>query len=93
MHVLISIHYFNTFFHTVVQYKLFINTSLPQFIAVIAGCRRAYQRAIAIPTEAIDGLWRTYEGFEYAGPNKTLSRRLLEEQRPKYQQVGLPAVT
>ena len=49
--------------------------------------RRAYQRAIAIPTEAIDGLWRAYEGFEYAGPNKTLSRRLLEEQRPKYQQV------
>ncbi len=50
-------------------------------------CRRAYQRAIAVPTDAVDDLWRAYEAFEFAGPNKTLAKRLVDEHRPVYQLV------
>ena len=49
--------------------------------------RRAYQRAVAVPTDALDDLWRAYEAFEFGGPNKTLAKRLVDEHRPVYQLV------
>ena len=49
--------------------------------------RRAYQRAIAVPTDAVDDLWRAYEAFEFSGPNRTLAKRLVDEHRPVYQLV------
>lgn len=40
-----------------------------------------------MPTDAVDDLWRAYEAFEFAGPNKTLAKRLVDEHRPVYQLV------
>jgi hypothetical protein len=54
----------------------------------VAALRRAYQRALLVPTPQLEGLWRAYEGFEMAGSNKQLARRLLDETRPKYQAGG-----
>ena len=48
-------------------------------------CRRAYQRAITVPTPVVDLLWRSYEAFEQGGSNRQLARRVLEEQRPRWQ--------
>ncbi|PSC73688.1 Suf-domain-containing [Micractinium conductrix] len=50
-----------------------------------AALRRAYQRALVVPTPQLEGLWRGYEGFEMGGSNKQLARRLLDEWRPRYQ--------
>ena len=53
-----------------------------------AALRRAYQRALCVPTPQLESLWRGYEAFEGAGSNKTLGKRELDEWRPRYQ-VGL----
>ena len=54
----------------------------------MAALRRAYQRALLVPTPQLEALWRAYEGFEMAGSNKQLARRLLDDARPKYQAGG-----
>jgi cleavage stimulation factor subunit 3 len=50
--------------------------------------RRAYQRALLVPSAQLEALWRGYEGFEMGGSNKQLARRLLDEWRPLYQAGG-----
>jgi hypothetical protein len=53
-----------------------------------AGRRRAFQRALAVPSPALEALWRAYEQFESGfapGPARVLGRRLLDEARPRYQ--------
>lgn len=47
--------------------------------------RGAYQRALQVPSTGLDQLWRAYEVFEQQGTSRALSRRLLEQQRPRYQ--------
>lgn len=37
-------------------------------------CRRAYQRAVSVPTPALEQLWSSYERFEQSGFNKSLGR-------------------
>ncbi|KAK9824661.1 hypothetical protein WJX72_012141 [[Myrmecia] bisecta] len=46
--------------------------------------RRAYQRALMVPMDKLDPVWRGYEQFEMA-TNATLGRRVLDDFRPKYQ--------
>lgn len=36
--------------------------------------RRAYQRAVTVPTPALEQLWASYERFEQSGSNKGLGR-------------------
>jgi len=51
------------------------------------GRRRAYQRALAVPSPALEALWRAYEQFESGfapGPARVLGRRLLDEARRRY---------
>lgn len=48
------------------------------------GFRKAYQRAIVVPTAHVDALWKAYENFEKSGANRMLSRKLLEDFRPRY---------
>ncbi|KAI3433457.1 hypothetical protein D9Q98_003270 [Chlorella vulgaris] len=50
----------------------------------VAAVRRAYQRALLVPTPQLEALWRGYEGFEMGGSNKQLARRLLDDWRPQY---------
>lgn len=52
--------------------------------AKMGALRRAYQRALLVPTQQDEAVWRQYEGFEMGGSNKQLARRLLDEWRPKY---------
>ena len=50
--------------------------------------RRAFQRALAVPSPALEALWRAYEQFEVGaapGPARVLGRRILDEHRPRYQ--------
>lgn len=49
------------------------------------GCRGAYQRATQVPCTGLDQLWRAYEVFEQQGSSRALARRVLEQQRPRYQ--------
>ena len=37
--------------------------------------RRAYQRAVSVPTPALEQLWASYERFEQSGSNKALGRQ------------------
>ena len=37
--------------------------------------RRAYQRAVSVPTPALEQLWASYERFEQSGSNKSLGRQ------------------
>ncbi len=37
-------------------------------------CRRAYQRAVQVPTPALEQLWAAYERFEQSSSNKALGR-------------------
>ncbi|MEW5309147.1 MAG: hypothetical protein WDW38_001054 [Sanguina aurantia] len=47
--------------------------------------RRAYQRAIVIPSLSVDMLWKNYERWELQlGANKMFARKLLDEWRPRY---------
>jgi cleavage stimulation factor subunit 3 len=45
--------------------------------------RKAYQRAIAIPTNATTEIWREYDKFEM-GLNRTTGRKYLQEKSPLY---------
>lgn len=47
--------------------------------------RGAYQRAMQVPCTGLDQLWRAYEVFEQQGSSRALARRVLEQQRPRYQ--------
>ncbi|KAL3133211.1 hypothetical protein ABBQ38_007099 [Trebouxia sp. C0009 RCD-2024] len=47
--------------------------------------RGAYQRATQVPCTGLDQLWRAYEVFEQQGSSRALARRVLEQQRPRYQ--------
>ncbi|KAK9861162.1 hypothetical protein WJX84_008660 [Apatococcus fuscideae] len=49
-----------------------------------ATLRKSYQRALAVPMERLELLWRAYEQFELAGSNKLLARRSIEEQRSRF---------
>ncbi len=48
-------------------------------------CRSAYQRALAVPSRELDALWRQYEQLELQNSSKVFARRVLDEQRPRYQ--------
>lgn len=50
-----------------------------------AALRRAYHRALLVPTAALDALWTGYERFENGTGNKTLAKRALDEWRPRFQ--------
>lgn len=45
--------------------------------------RKAYQRAICIPTSAVNVLWKEYDAFEM-GINKMTGRKFLQEKSPAY---------
>lgn len=52
------------------------------------GCtrhRKAYQRAVLVPTQQLEALWKGYESFEMAGGNKVFARKVLDEWRPRFQ--------
>lgn len=52
----------------------------------VATIRRVFQRAVMVPCQTLDQLWRSYEQFESSSTaNKTLARRLIDEARPRYQ--------
>lgn len=51
--------------------------------------RRAYHRAIVVPMHQLDAVWRMYEAFENSTGNKQLARKMVDEQRPKYQSARL----
>lgn len=39
-----------------------------------------------VPTQQLEQIWRSYESFEMSNTtNKTLARKILDEQKPKYQ--------
>eukprot|EP00210_Caulerpa_lentillifera_P008433 g8045.t1 len=46
--------------------------------------RKAFQRAVVVPTAHVEALWKSYENFEKSGANRTLSRKLVEDFRPRY---------
>jgi cleavage stimulation factor subunit 3 len=50
-----------------------------------AALRRAYHRALLVPNAALDALWTGYERFENGTGNKQLSKRALDEWRPRFQ--------
>ncbi|EEH04738.1 mRNA 3'-end-processing protein rna14 [Histoplasma capsulatum G186AR] len=45
--------------------------------------RKAYQRAICVPTQAVNSLWKEYDQFEM-GLNKLTGRKFLQERSPAY---------
>ncbi|KAJ6166611.1 RNA-processing protein HAT helix [Penicillium chermesinum] len=45
--------------------------------------RKAYQKAICVPTQAVNTLWKEYDQFEM-GLNKLTGRKFLQEQSPSY---------
>ncbi|PWY92444.1 CFIA complex component Rna14 [Aspergillus heteromorphus CBS 117.55] len=45
--------------------------------------RKVYQRAIGVPTQAVNTLWKEYDQFEM-GLNKLTGRKFLQEQSPAY---------
>ncbi|KAK8175072.1 half-A-TPR repeat-containing protein [Phyllosticta citrichinensis] len=45
--------------------------------------RKAYQRAICVPTDAVTALWKQYDRFEM-GLNKVTGRKFLQEKSPAY---------
>ncbi|KAB8228546.1 mRNA 3'-end-processing protein rna14 [Aspergillus alliaceus] len=45
--------------------------------------RKAYQKAICVPTQAVNNLWKEYDQFEM-GLNKLTGRKFLQEQSPAY---------
>ena len=48
--------------------------------------RRAYQRAVSVPTHSIDALYREYDAFEH-GVSPTLAKALLSEVKPKVDHI------
>lgn len=55
--------------------------------AKVSAVRKAYHRALVVPNHLLDSLWRSYEAFENAAGNnnRALTKRVLDEWRPKYQ--------
>ena len=49
-----------------------------------AARRSVYQRAVVVPTAALDALWQEYETFETRSGNRQLAQRVLAEYKPKY---------
>ncbi|KAI9845056.1 MAG: mRNA 3'-end-processing protein rna14 [Thelocarpon superellum] len=45
--------------------------------------RKTYQRAICVPTSAVNALWKEYDAFEM-GLNKITGRKFLQEKSPAY---------
>ncbi|KAJ5918797.1 hypothetical protein N7454_009941 [Penicillium verhagenii] len=45
--------------------------------------RKAYQKAICVPTQAVNALWKEYDQFEM-GLNKLTGRKFLQEHSPSY---------
>ncbi|EPS29918.1 hypothetical protein PDE_04868 [Penicillium oxalicum 114-2] len=45
--------------------------------------RKAYHKAICVPTQAVNALWKEYDQFEM-GLNKLTGRKFLQEQSPSY---------
>ncbi|CAG7989791.1 unnamed protein product [Penicillium olsonii] len=45
--------------------------------------RKAYQRAISVPTQAVNTMWKEYDQFEM-GLNKLTGRKFLQEHSPSY---------
>ncbi|KAI9929067.1 mRNA 3'-end-processing protein rna14 [Aspergillus wentii] len=45
--------------------------------------RKAYQKAICVPTQVVNTLWKEYDQFEM-GLNKLTGRKFLQEQSPAY---------
>ncbi|PKS13024.1 hypothetical protein jhhlp_000365 [Lomentospora prolificans] len=45
--------------------------------------RKAYQRAICVPTSAVNNLWKEYDQFEM-GLNKMTGRKFIQERSPSY---------
>jgi cleavage stimulation factor subunit 3 len=45
--------------------------------------RKAYQKAICVPTQAVNTLWKEYDQFEM-GLNKLTGRKFLQEHSPSY---------
>ncbi|KAM5479191.1 mRNA 3'-end-processing protein rna14 [Microsporum canis] len=45
--------------------------------------RKAYQRAICIPTQAVNTLWKEYDQFEM-GLNKLTGRKFIQDKSPSY---------
>lgn len=45
--------------------------------------RKAYQKAICVPTQAVNSLWKEYDQFEM-GLNKLTGRKFLQEHSPSY---------
>lgn len=45
--------------------------------------RKAYQRAICVPTQSVNALWKEYDQFEM-GLNRLTGRKFLQEQSPSY---------
>ncbi|KAJ5174422.1 mRNA 3'-end-processing protein rna14 [Penicillium canariense] len=45
--------------------------------------RKAYQKALCVPTQAVNALWKEYDQFEM-GLNKLTGRKFLQEQSPSY---------
>ena len=48
-----------------------------------AALRSAYQRALTVPSPALEGLWRAYEGFEGGVADRALGKRAVDEWRPR----------
>jgi cleavage stimulation factor subunit 3 len=38
-----------------------------------------------VPTHALEAIWKGYETFEATGSNRQLARKMVEDQRPRYQ--------
>ncbi|KAI9728344.1 MAG: mRNA 3'-end-processing protein rna14 [Chrysothrix sp. TS-e1954] len=45
--------------------------------------RKAFQRAVSVPTQNVQSLWKEYDMFEM-GLNKTTARKFLQERSPSY---------
>ncbi|KAG2500896.1 hypothetical protein HYH03_001655 [Edaphochlamys debaryana] len=52
--------------------------------ARMAAVRKLFQRAVTVPHQHLDGLWRDYQRFETDGPNKQFAKKVLDEWSPKY---------
>ena len=48
--------------------------------------RRAYRRAVSVPPNSIDALYREYDAFEH-GVSPTLAKALLAEVKPKVDHI------
>lgn len=47
-------------------------------------CRSAFQRAVVVPSAALEALWSAYERFELEGAAEALGRRALDDMRPRH---------